>query len=100
MQEFETAGQTSRSAPLKNEFLGVTMASLVEFDVEVQRCDGSIAKTKMVWPSLTKGQRVNVRVNDRDWSLADVVDVVRRVSGPESGSYRAIVREVEAKPSA
>jgi hypothetical protein len=69
------------------------MSKFVEFDVEVQRCDGSIANVKMVWPSLTKGQRVKVPVNDREWCHADVTDVAR-TSQPDFGSHRAIVREV------
>ena len=72
------------------------MAKLVEFDVEIQRCDGSIANAKMVWPSLTKGQRVNVPVSEREWSAADVIEVVKNVSEPDAGSYKAIVREVAA----
>jgi hypothetical protein len=44
------------------------MRKMLEHDVEVQRLDGSVAGVKMVWPpALTKGQRVNVPVNDRDW---------------------------------
>ncbi len=73
------------------------MSKLVEFDVEVQRCDGSIANVKMVWPSLTKGQRVKVPVNEREWCHADVTEVAGP-SAPDVGSHRAIVREVATTP--
>jgi hypothetical protein len=74
------------------------MPKLVEFDVEIRRCDGSIANAKMGWQSLTKGQRVEVPVNDRDWSHADVIEVIKQISEPNAESYRAIVREVAATP--
>jgi hypothetical protein len=45
----------------------------------------------MVWPSLTKGERVRMPINDRDWSSADVNEVVKKVFEPDAGSYKAIV---------
>jgi hypothetical protein len=55
------------------------MRKLLEYDVEVQRLDGSVGSVKMVWPpALTKGQRVNVPVNDRDWTKAEVIEVRKK----------------------
>jgi hypothetical protein len=76
------------------------MRKLLEYDVKVERLDGSIANVRMVWPpALTKGQRVNVPVNDREWTPAEVVEVVKDVPELDSEKYKVIVREIaQAEP--
>ena len=73
------------------------MDKLFEFDVEIQRCNGTIANVTMAWPALTRGQRVNVPVNDRDWSSAEVIELVKKVSESEAGTHKVIVREIAPK---
>jgi hypothetical protein len=71
------------------------MRKMLEHDVEVQRLDGSVAGVKMVWPpALTKGQRVNVPVNDRDWTKAEVIEVVKEVCELDTEKHKVIVREI------
>jgi hypothetical protein len=74
------------------------MRNLLEYDVEVQRLDGSVEGVKMVWPpALTKGQRVNVPVNEGDWTKAEVIELVKKVCEADTEKYeqyKVIVREI------
>ena len=71
------------------------MTKLLEYDVEIHGLDGSVASVKVVWPpALTKGQRVDVPVNDRQWTQAEVIEVVKEVCKPDAKRHKVIVREI------
>jgi hypothetical protein len=75
-----------------------------QFNVELRRIDGTTVYTTMTLPSLTKGQRVKIPVDEG--VNAEVIEVVGRApdmfgAGPNlsrTRGYTAIVRELEVSP--
>jgi hypothetical protein len=70
--------------------------SLVEYEIELDRTDGKTDHTSAALPSLTKGQRLTVRV-DGEAVYAEVIEVTKLTSN-EPPKWKLLARELPPQP--
>jgi hypothetical protein len=72
---------------------------LLEYEVELRRADGTAAYAIMMGPpALTKGQRVRIRLSDREWAQAEIVNVSSIANRSPPINHRVVAKEVANSP--
>jgi hypothetical protein len=70
--------------------------ALIEYEIEVERTGGKTDHTSAALPSLTKGQRLTVRV-DGEAVYAEVIEVTP-LSPDKPIKWKLIARELPSQP--
>jgi sRNA-binding protein len=70
--------------------------ALIEYEIELERINGETDHTSAALPSLTKGQRLKVRV-DGEAVDAEVIEVTKLTSD-EPAKWKLLARELPPQP--
>jgi sRNA-binding protein len=70
--------------------------ALIEYEIELERINGKTDHTSAALPSLTKGQRLKVRV-DGEAVDAEVIEVTKLTSD-EPVKWKLLARELPPQP--